>query len=175
MSVSSVKPNTPKFSALICHTKEGADGQKPERCEQTGVPIYIFELTNNPNIPLGRVGCPDGPPGVISPAVEKLSEELPKLAQLGKEERLEEVRKAIRADSGKWQLPDGENLAKSRGKRLLQKSTADIKQNPNGSLSMIMDYDFRGDLTESLKQQEAQNNPPQSPGSSQRPGVNYLA
>lgn len=56
------------------------------------------------------------------------------------------VRKLIRLDSQHWKI--GKHTAEdisheylaSRGKGLLKDSTATIRRNPNGSLSMFMEY-----------------------------------
>lgn len=135
---------TPKFSALVCNNLQN------RRCPETGVRIFKYELTNDTSrFPLGRVVCPEsGKPGLDHQAVAVLSACLPQLAKLTKQDRLEVIKKLIRLDSQNWQI--GKNLATDtkdevladRGERLMQQSTADIQQNPNGSLSMIMDYDL---------------------------------
>lgn len=149
--------NALKFSGLICHNTGGR--HDPEN----GSRIFRFELTNDTSLyPLGQVVCPEsGLPGNSDPTVAFLSQCLPQLAMLNKENRLEVMRQLIRLNSGYWQI--GKNLPtdvaserlSDRGMRLLQQSTADIQQNPNGTLSMIMDYDpdQRGiSLTQMLKQ-----------------------
>ena len=150
--------SAPRFGAFILHNDQC------RRDPETGVRIFRFELTNDTSqYPLGRVVCPEsGVPGTDDSAVALLSTCLPQLARLDKESRLEAMRNLIRLNSAYWQIgknqptdPAGERLA-DRGARLLQQSTATIQQNPNGSLSMIMDYDLdqRGiSLTKLLQQQ----------------------
>lgn len=148
-----------QFSALICRNSQN------RRDPETGVRIFRYELTNDiSQYPIGRVVCPEsGLPGNDDPAVALLSASLPQLAKLQNEDRLEVVRNLIRLNSSRWQIgknkPDdlkGECLA-DRGARLLQQSTADIQVSPNGSQSMVMDYDLdlKGvSLTQLMAQQQ---------------------
>jgi hypothetical protein len=147
----------PRFSGLICHDLR--------RDPETGVRIFKYELTNDTSqYPLGRVVCPEsGLPGNDRPLVAYASWLLPELAKLGKEDRLEAVRKLIRLDSINWQIGKNkptdlkDECLAERGERLLQESTAAIQRHPNGSLSMIMDYDLDqqgGNLTERLAQKQ---------------------
>lgn len=147
---------TPKFSALVCHSQR--------RDPETGVRIFKYELTNDvTQYPLGRVICPEsGKPGLDHPAVALISWMLPQLAKLGIEDRLEIVRKLIRLDSYNWQIGKNrpgdlrDEWLAARGQRLLQQSTADLFQNPNGSLKMVMDYNLDqrgGNLTALLQKQ----------------------
>jgi len=165
----SYKP-TPRFGAFICHEER--------RDPESQVRIFKFELTNDTSrYPLGRVVCPEsGIPGKDHPLVALASQTIDLLGKLDKESRLEFLRRMIRADSQNWDIgPKKPGDTKSeclsdRGERLLQESTADIIRNPNGSLSMIMDYDMdlKGkSLTELLKQQK--QNAQQDPASANPP------
>jgi hypothetical protein len=147
----------PKFSGLIC------DAQR--RDPETGVRIFKYELTNDTSrYPLGRVVCPQsGQPGNDRLLVAFVSAILPTLAKLDKEDRLDIVRNLIRMDSQNWQIGKNkptdfkDEALRDRGNRLLQQSTADLCKNPNGSLSMIMDYDLDqrgGNLTQLLERQQ---------------------
>jgi len=149
--------SSPRFGAFICHQER--------RDPESQVRIFKFELTNDTSqYPLGRVVCPEsGILGKDHPLVAFASQTIDLLSKLDKENRLEFLRRLIRMDSHNWEIgpkmPDdkqGECLA-DRGERLLQESTADIVRKPNGSLSMIMDYDMdlKGkSLTELLKQKK---------------------
>lgn len=147
------------FSALICNNPQ------LRRCPESGVRIFRYELTNDTSrYPLGLVNCPEsGKPGSEHQAVALAAQSLPFLLKLSKSDRLAFVKNLIKLDSKNWQI--GKNLPSDlkdevladRGERLMQQSTADIYQNPNGSLSMIMDYDL--DLKgQSLTALMAQNN-----------------
>ena len=151
----------PKFSSLICNEQR--------RDPETGVRVFKYELTNDiSQYPLGWVACPQsGKPGTNDPTVAFVAANLPVLAKLGKEDRLEMMRTLIRFNSRNWQIGKNkptdfkDEVLADRGSRLLQQSTADIRQNLNGSLSMIMDYDLDqrgGSLTALLAQQ--QTHPP---------------
>jgi hypothetical protein len=153
-----INPSSPRFSGFICH--------ELRRDPETQRRIFLFELTNDTTrYPLGRVACPEsGRPGRDHPLVAFASQILPNLAAVGKDDRLEIMRKLIRQDSANWDIgknhpgdAQGENLS-DRGERLLQQSTAELKRNPNGSLSLMMDYDYDqqgGNLGEYLKQKKA--------------------
>ena len=153
---------TPHFGVFICHEER--------RDPESQVRIFKFELTNDTSrYPLGRAVCPEsGTPGKDHPLVALASQSIDLLGKLDKESRLEFLRRLIRMDSKNWDIgpkmpndKQGECLA-DRGERLLQESTADIIRNPNGSLSMIMDYDMdlKGkSLTELLKQRKVATSP----------------